>query len=112
MPITRRTFNATLAFAGLATAAGLAPLRLIGEALAQTAAEIARPSSLGDMALGDPKATVTIVEYASMTCPHCATFTKDVFPKLKAAYIDSGKARFVFREFPLDLTAAAGSMLA
>ncbi|MGB3273817.1 MAG: thioredoxin domain-containing protein, partial [Xanthobacteraceae bacterium] len=42
----------------------------------------------------------------------CATFTKDVFPKLKAAYIDSGKARFVFREFPLDLTAAAGSMLA
>ena len=112
MPITRRTFNATLAFAGLATAAGLAPLRLIGEALAQTAAEIARPSSLGDMALGDPKATVTIVEYASMTCPHCATFTKDVFPKLKAAYIDSGKVRFVFREFPLDLTAAAGSMLA
>lgn len=112
MTITRRTFNATLAFAGLATAAGLAPLRLIGEALAQTAAEIARPSSLGDMALGDPKATVTIVEYASMTCPHCATFTKDVFPKLKAAYIDSGKVRFVFREFPLDLTAAAGSMLA
>lgn len=112
MPITRRTFNATLALAGLATAAGLAPLRLIGEALAQTAAEIARPSSLGDMALGDPKATVTIVEYASMTCPHCATFTKDVFPKLKAAYIDSGKVRFVFREFPLDLTAAAGSMLA
>jgi len=112
VPITRRTFNATLAFAGLATAAGLAPLRLIGEALAQTAAEIARPSSLGDMALGDPKATVTIVEYASMTCPHCATFTKDVFPKLKAAYIDSGKVRFVFREFPLDLTAAAGSMLA
>lgn len=112
MPITRRTFNATLALAGLATAAGLAPLRLIGEALAQTAAEIARPSSLGDMALGDPKATVTIVEYASMTCPHCATFTKEVFPKLKAAYIDSGKARFIFREFPLDLTAAAGSMLA
>ncbi len=112
MTITRRTFNATLAFAGLATAAGLTPLRLIGEALAQTAAEIARPSSLGDMALGNPKATVTIVEYASMTCPHCATFTKEVFPKIKEAYIDSGKVRFVFREFPLDLTAAAGSMLA
>jgi len=110
--ITRRTFNATLAFAGLATAAGLTPLRLIGEALAQTAAEIARPSSLGDMALGDPKAAVTIVEYASMTCPHCATFTKEVFPKIKETYVDSGKVRFIFREFPLDLTAAAGSMLA
>ena len=112
MTITRRTFNATLAFAGLATAAGLTPLRLIGEALAQTAAEIARPSSLGDMALGDPKAAVTIVEYASMTCPHCATFTKEVFPKIKETYVDSGKVRFIFREFPLDLTAAAGSMLA
>ncbi len=112
MTITRRTFNATLAFAGLATAAGLTPLRLIGEAFAQTAAEIARPSSLGDMALGDPKATVTVVEYASMTCPHCATFTKEVFPKIKETYVDSGKVRFIFREFPLDLTAAAGSMLA
>jgi len=114
LSITRRTFSATLALSGLAVASGLTPLRLIGEALAQSpsAADIARPSSLGDMALGDPKAPVTIVEYASMTCPHCATFTLQVFPKIKEAYIDTGKARFIFREFPLDLTAAAGSMLA
>ncbi len=112
MSITRRTFNAALAFTGLAAATSLTPLRLIDGALAQTAAEIAHPSSLGDMALGDAKAPVTIVEYASMTCPHCATFTKETFPKLKAAYIDTGKVRFIFREFPLDLTALAGSMLA
>lgn len=109
MTITRRTFNAAAAFAGVATATGLAPL---GGAFAQSAAEIARPSSLGDMALGDAKAPVTIIEYASMTCPHCAAFTKEVFPKIKATYIDTGKVRFIFREFPLDLTAVAGSMLA
>jgi protein-disulfide isomerase len=47
-----------------------------------------------------------------MTCPHCARFAEDVFPKIKAAYIDTTKVRYVFREFPLDLKAAAGSMLA
>ena len=47
-----------------------------------------------------------------MTCPHCAAFTENVFPKIKADYIDTDKIRFVFREFPLDIKAAAGSMLA
>lgn len=114
MNITRRTFSAALTVTGLAAAAGISPFRLISPAFAQspTAAEIAHPSSLGDMALGDAKAPVTIVEYASMTCPHCATFTKETFPKLKEAYIDTGKVRFIFREFPLNLPAAAGSMLA
>jgi protein-disulfide isomerase len=64
------------------------------------------------MALGPKDAAVTIVEYASMTCPHCAAFNDQVFPKLKAAYIDTNKIRYVFREFPLDIKAAAGSMLA
>jgi protein-disulfide isomerase len=112
LSITRRTFNATLAFAGLAAATSLTPLRLIDDAFAQTAAEILHPGPLGEMALGDAKAPVTIVEYASMTCPHCASFTKEVFPKLKAAYIDTGKVRFIFREFPLDDVALAASALA
>jgi protein-disulfide isomerase len=47
-----------------------------------------------------------------MTCPHCANFNETVFPKIKSEYIDSGKIRYVFREFPLDIKAAAGSMLA
>jgi protein-disulfide isomerase len=55
---------------------------------------------------------VTITEFASMTCPHCAAFNANVFPKIKSEYIDSGKIRYVFREFPLDIKAAAGSMLA
>jgi protein-disulfide isomerase len=114
LTLTRRAFSALMSLTGVAMIAGISPWRLIGSANAQTqiAADVAKPSSLGDMALGPETASVTIVEYASMTCPHCAAFTVDVFPKLKSEYIDTGKVRFIFREFPLDLVAAAGSMLA
>jgi protein-disulfide isomerase len=110
--ITRRAFTTALSLTGLAALAGLSPLRLITGAMAQTAAEIAKPVSLPDMALGPANAPVTITEYASMTCPHCAAFNAEVFPKIKSTYIDTGKVRYVFREFPLDIKAAAGSMLA
>ena len=110
--ITRRAFTAALSLTGLAALAGLSPLRLISYAMAQGAADVAKPVSLPDMALGPADASVTITEYASMTCPHCAAFNEAVFPKIKSAYIDSGKVRYVFREFPLDIKAAAGSMLA
>lgn len=116
MIITRRAFNAALSLTGLAAVAGLSPWRLLGEAQAQDAtaiaADVAKPVSLPDMALGPKDATVTITEYASMTCPHCARFAEDVFPKIKAEYIDTNKIRYVFREFPLDIKAAAGAMLA
>jgi protein-disulfide isomerase len=62
--------------------------------------------------LGSEKAPVTIIEYASMTCPHCAHFSATTFPELQKRYIDTGKVRFIFREFPLDALAAAGFMLA
>jgi protein-disulfide isomerase len=52
------------------------------------------------------------VEYASMTCPHCANFHETTYPAMKKKYVDTGKVRFIFREFPLDPLAAAGSMLA
>jgi protein-disulfide isomerase len=110
--ITRRAFTAALSLTGLAALAGLSPLRLITEAMAQNAADVAKPQSLPDMAIGPANATVTVTEYASMTCPHCANFNETVFPKLKSEFIDSGKVRYVFREFPLDIKAAAGSMLA
>jgi protein-disulfide isomerase len=110
--ITRRAFTAALSLTGLAALAGFSPLRLITEAVAQSAADVAKPVSLPDMALGPAGAPVTITEYASMTCPHCAAFNELVFPKIKSEYIDSGKIRYVFREFPLDAKAAAGSMLA
>ena len=67
---------------------------------------------LEDIVMGSADAPNTIVEYASMTCPHCAHFYNDVFPQVKEKYIDTGKARFVFREFPLDGLALAASMLA
>jgi protein-disulfide isomerase len=109
--ITRRAFTAVLSLTGLSLLAGFSPLRLITEAMAQGAADVAKPVSLPDMALGPANAPITITEFASMTCPHCAAFNADVFPKIKAAYIDTGKIRYVFREFPLDIKAAAGSML-
>ena len=109
--ITRRAFTAALSLTGLAALAGLSPLRLIAEAMAQGASDVAKPVSLPDMALGPKDATVTITEYASMTCPHCAAFNENVFPKIKSEYLDTNKVRYVFREFPLDIKAAAGSML-
>ena len=111
MIITRRAFTAALSLTGLSLLAGFSPLRLIADAMAQGAADVAKPVSLPDMALGPANAPVTITEYASMTCPHCAAFNADVFPKIKSTYIDTGKIRYVFREFPLDIKAAAGSML-
>jgi protein-disulfide isomerase len=109
--ITRRAFTTMLSLTGLAALAGFSPLRLISEAMAQTAADVAKPVSLPDMALGPADAAVTITEFASMTCPHCAAFNEQVFPKIKKEYIDTGKVRYIFREFPLDIKAAAGSML-
>ena len=111
MIITRRAFTTALSLTGLAALAGFSPLRLISGAFAQTATDVAKPQSLPDMALGPADAKVTITEYASMTCPHCAAFNEQVFPKIKAEYIDTGKVRYIFREFPLDIKAAAGSML-
>ena len=85
-----------------------------GSAFAQSAmaAAVAKPVSLPDIVIGSPKALVTITEYASMSCSHCAAFGENVFPMLRSRYIDTGKVRFVFREFPLDIKAAAASVLA
>lgn len=108
MTISRRVlpfFCALAAFAGLSVAA---PAR----AQSAIAAQVAKPVSLPDIAIGSPKARVTITEYASMSCPHCAAWGENVFPMLRARYIDTGKVRFVFREFPLDEKAAAAAMLA
>jgi protein-disulfide isomerase len=112
MMITRRAFTAALSLTGLAALAGFSPLRLIADAIAQTASDIAKPVSLPDMALGPINAPVTITEYAAATCPHCAAFNSDVFPRIKSEYIDTGKVRYVFREFPLNIQDAACSMLA
>jgi protein-disulfide isomerase len=74
--------------------------------------ELMKPGPLPDLVVGKADAPITVVEYASMTCGHCAHFHNTVFPTLKEKYIDTGKVRFIMREFPLDNLAAAASMLA
>jgi protein-disulfide isomerase len=74
--------------------------------------ELLKPGALPDLVIGNADAPVTIVEYASMTCNHCANFHNNVLPTLKEKYIDTGKVRLVFREFPLDERAALASMMA
>ncbi len=76
------------------------------------ATELMVPGPLGEQSIGKDDAPVTVIEYASMTCPHCAHFHETVYPEFKKAFIDTGKVRFIFREFPLDPLAAAGFMLA
>lgn len=80
-----------------------------GPAAAQT---IDTTKALAERVLGDPKAPVTIVDYSSMTCPHCARFHAETLPKIKETYIDTGKAKLVFRDFPFDQWALRASMLA
>ncbi|MBX3571455.1 MAG: DsbA family protein [Mesorhizobium sp.] len=75
-------------------------------------AKLVEPGVLPEKVLGNADAPVTIVEYASMTCPHCATFHATTLPEIKTKYIDTGKARLIMREFPFDPRAEAGFMLA
>jgi protein-disulfide isomerase len=118
LTITRRKFlhdvSAVALAGGILAIAGQSGLALIGGAQADTVPldQLMAPGALPDQVLGSPQAPVTIVEYASMTCPHCANFSKNTYPELKKRYIDTGKVRYIFREFPLDRLAVAGSLLA
>lgn len=73
---------------------------------------LALPDGIEEKTLGDPNAPITVIEYASMTCPHCASFHNRTYPQLKEKYIDSGKVLFKFREFPLDQVGATVAVLA
>lgn len=96
--------------------AGAALLRswpaLAQKGQAVSPADLAVVGPLGEQAQGPADAKVTIIEYSSLTCSHCGAFHRDTYPQLKSRYIDTGKVRYVLREFPLDPLATAGSMLA
>ncbi len=96
--ISQKIILAAAAFSLIAGAASCGPK----EEKANAKAPIARSAFErdDDMSIGDPNAPVTIVEYASLTCPHCAVFHKMIFPQIKETYVDTGKVRFVFRQFP------------
>lgn len=68
--------------------------------------------ALSEKVLGNENAPITLIEYASLTCHHCATFHNEVLPKIKSDYIDTGKLKFIYRDFPLDHYALMASMIA
>ena len=105
---TRRTLLQTAALFGL----GLALSATV--AFAQTSPEmvLADPGPLPEKVFGSPDAPVTVIEYASLTCHHCKNFHVNFWPEIKERYVDTGKVRFIMREFPLDPLATAGFMLA
>ena len=111
--ITRREF-----LAGTSAIAIMAALKfdVAPAALAQGAAisnmELLQPGPLPEQSIGKDDAPVTVIEYASMTCGHCAQFHTNTYPEFKKRYVDTGKARYILREFPLDPLAAGAFMLA
>ena len=76
------------------------------------AVEVPLEQALAERTMGKADAPITIIEYASLTCPHCKDFDTETLPKVKAAYIDTGKAKLVYRDFPLDGLALRAAALA
>jgi protein-disulfide isomerase len=113
----KKTISGLLALAAVAGVAFISAepsfaQRKDGPAEVPVAELMKTPEGLDELSLGPAEAKITVVEYASMTCPHCAHFTNEVFEDFKKKYIDTGKVRYIFRDFPLDNLAAAVSMLA
>jgi len=73
---------------------------------------LTKPGPLGDKTMGDPNAPVTVIEYASLTCPYCRRFHADVFPRFKRNFIDTGKVHFIYREFPIGRSAGTAAIAA
>lgn len=110
MKLSRRDTLILAASASIATSLGL------GAAQAQegTTKDVTALANVAipDKVLGSAEATVTVIEYASPTCPHCATFHNDVYPAFKAEYVDSGKVKFILRPFIRNLQDAVVFLLA
>ena len=85
---------------------------MLTAAFAASAKPLGTEEALKERVLGDPKAPITIIEYSSLGCPHCAKFHKDTLPELKKNYIDTGKAKLIYRDFPLGGGAYAAAMMA
>lgn len=96
-PLDRRRFLAAAAVTGALAAL---PVRALAEPV------------MGDVVLGDENAPVTVIEYASPTCPHCAAFHRQTWPKVKAEYVDTGKVKFILREVYFDRYGLWASMVA
>jgi len=84
----------------------------VGSAYAADAPQSMKPAVYREFIQGNQKAKVMVIEYASLTCPHCKAFHESVYPELKKNYIDTNKIGFVYRDFPLDGLAMGGALLA
>ena len=101
MPLARRPFL-SLALVGF--------MPLVARAQSPQAPDVA--AMMSERSLGDPKAPATVQEFFSMTCSHCAAFSREVMPEITAKLIDPGKLRFVYHDYPLDQIALVGAMVA
>ena len=120
MALDRRIFvNGALAF-GAGIIAGCAgggsprekPAALLNTDGSANLAELMKPGPRGEKALGSPTAPVTIIEYASLTCPYCRQFHAKTYPRLKKELIDTGKVRYILREYPIGRTAGTAAIVA
>jgi protein-disulfide isomerase len=75
-------------------------------------ATIDEKAATAERSMGKADAKITVIEYASLTCPHCAHFHKDILPRIKAQFVDNGQVRIIFRDFPFDKIALSAAMLA
>lgn len=107
----RHIIEGTAALGLVAAFPGLALAQRRAAAETVDVAQLMQPGPLGDVSIGKADAPVTIVEYASLTCGHCATFHTTILPELKKKYVETGKVRLVFREFALNQLDAAVYML-
>jgi protein-disulfide isomerase len=113
----RRVFLVLLAAClALSACGGVGPTTSTPDAKADADAgpsreDLMRVGPLSERALGKAEAPVTVIEYASLTCPHCARFQKEVFPRVKKELIDTGKIRFIVREFPIGHTSGAAAII-
>jgi protein-disulfide isomerase len=107
----RLAFAAVFSAAALAAHDGLAATAAPEPDRTVDTATVLKPGPLPELAIGDASG-VPVVEYGSLTCPHCATFSREVFPELKKDYIDTGKVRFIFREFARNTLDVAAFLLA
>ena len=103
---------ALAALFGLSAAPSGAPITTAMAAETFPLEELLKPSRIEDKSLGSPDAKVTVIEYASLTCGHCGNFHRNTFAALKEKYVDTGKVRFIYRDFPLDPLATGAAMLA
>jgi protein-disulfide isomerase len=97
-----------LALCGIPALAATSPANYSGKSLGNATLD----AQMADRVMGSDTAPVTIIEYSSLTCPHCAEFNEKTLPQIKAAYIDTGKVRYISRDFPLDKVALSAAEMA